>query len=137
MKYNKVLLLLLACSLSLYAQKGKDKKIKPRDEFIPELMAKMTIDEKIAQLVQYTADGTVTGPKTGINYIEEIKRGNVGSILNATSVKYTRELQELNLKNSRLKIPLIFGYDVIHGYKTIFPITLGETASWDLKAAII
>lgn len=46
MKYNKVLLLLLACSLSLYAQKGKDKKIKPRDEFIPELMAKMTIDEK-------------------------------------------------------------------------------------------
>lgn len=135
MKYNKVLLLLLACSLSLYAQKGKDKKIKSRDEFIPELMAKMTIDEKIAQLVQYTADGTVTGPKTGINYIDEIKRGNVGSILNATSVKYTRELQELNLKNSRLKIPLIFGYDVIHGYKTIFPITLGETASWDLEAA--
>lgn len=135
MKYNKALLLLLVCSFSLYAQKGKDKKIKPRDEFIPELMAKMTIDEKIAQLVQYTADGTVTGPKTGINYIEEIKNGNVGSILNATSVKYTRELQELNLKNSRLKIPLIFGYDVIHGYKTIFPITLGETASWDLEAA--
>ncbi len=135
MKSNKALLLLLACTFSLYAQKGKDKKIKPRDEFIPELMAKMTIDEKIAQLVQYTADGTVTGPKTGINYIEEIKRGNVGSVLNATSVKYTQELQELNLKNSRLKIPLLFGYDVIHGYKTIFPITLGETASWDLKAA--
>ncbi|KAF2519985.1 beta-glucosidase BglX [Flavobacterium salilacus subsp. salilacus] len=135
MKHNKALLLLLACSFSLYAQKGKDKKIKPRDEFVPELMAKMTIDEKIAQLVQYTADGTVTGPKAGINYIEEIKKGNVGSILNATSVKYTQELQELNLKNSRLKIPLLFGYDVIHGYKTIFPITLGETASWDLEAA--
>ncbi|NDI97809.1 glycosyl hydrolase [Flavobacterium sp. LaA7.5] len=135
MKHNKTLLLLLACSFSLYAQKGKDKKIKPRDEFVPELMAKMTIDEKIAQLVQYTADGTVTGPKAGINYIEEIKKGNVGSILNATSVKYTQELQELNLKNSRLKIPLLFGYDVIHGYKTIFPITLGETASWDVQAA--
>jgi beta-glucosidase len=135
MKHNKALLLLLACSFSLYAQKSSDKKIKPRNEFIPELMAKMTIDEKISQLVQYTADGTVTGPKTGINYIEEIKKGNVGSILNATSVKYTRELQELNLKNSRLKIPLLFGYDVIHGYKTIFPITLGEAASWDLKAA--
>ncbi|MBE99297.1 beta-glucosidase BglX [Flavobacterium coralii] len=134
MKHNKALLLLLACSFSLYAQKSSDKKIKPRNEFIPELMAKMTIDEKISQLVQYTADGTVTGPKTGINYIEEIKKGNVGSILNATSVKYTRELQELNLKNSRLKIPLLFGYDVIHGYKTIFPITLGEAASWDLKA---
>ncbi|WP_297332608.1 beta-glucosidase BglX [Flavobacterium sp.] len=134
MKHNTALLLLLACSFSLYAQKSSDKKIKPLNEFIPELMAKMTIDEKISQLVQYTADGTVTGPKTGINYIEEIKKGNVGSILNATSVKYTRELQELNLKNSRLKIPLLFGYDVIHGYKTIFPITLGEAASWDLKA---
>ena len=135
MRYNKALLFLLACSFSLYAQKGKDKKIKPRDQFVPELMAKMTIDEKISQLVQYTADGTTTGPKTGINYIEEIKRGNVGSILNATGVKYTRELQELNLKHSRLKIPLLFGYDVIHGYKTIFPITLGETSSWDLAAA--
>lgn len=135
MNYNKALFLLLTLSLSAYAQKGKDKKIKPRDEFVTELMAKMTIDEKIGQLVQYTADGTTTGPKSGINYIEEIKRGNVGSILNATSVEYTRKLQKMNLDNSRLKIPLLFGYDVIHGYKTIFPITLGETASWDVKAA--
>lgn len=126
--------MLAACSFSAYAQKGKPVKIKPRNEFVSELMAKMTIDEKIAQTVQYTADGTVTGPKAGINYINEIKKGNVGSILNATTVKYTRELQELNLANSRLKIPLLFGYDVIHGYKTIFPITLGETASWDLNA---
>ena len=126
--------MLTVCSISAYAQKGKPAKIKPRNEFVSELMAKMTIDEKIAQTVQYTADGTVTGPKAGINYINEIKKGNVGSILNATTVKYTRELQELNLANSRLKIPLLFGYDVIHGYKTIFPITLGETASWDLNA---
>ena len=135
MKYNKTLLLLLACSLSLHAQKGKnDKKIKPRNEFVSELMGQMTIDEKIAQLVQFTADGTVTGPKGGNNFVDEIKKGNVGSILNATNVKYTRTLQELNLKSSRLKIPLLFGYDVIHGYRTIFPITLGETASWDLEA---
>jgi beta-glucosidase len=135
MKYIKALLFLLAFSVSVYAQKSQNSnKIKPRNEFINELMAKMTIDEKIAQTVQYTADGTVTGPKTGINYIDEIKKGNVGSILNATSVKYTRELQKLNLENSRLKIPLLFGYDVIHGYKTIFPITLGEAASWDLAA---
>lgn len=134
MKYNKTLLFLLACSFTMHAQKGKTAKIKPRNEFITELMAKMTIDEKIAQTVQYTADGTVTGPKAGINYISEIRKGNVGSILNATTVKYTRELQKLNLDNSRLKIPLIFGYDVIHGYKTIFPITLGESATWDLPA---
>lgn len=118
----------------MQAQKGKATKIKPRNEFINDLMAKMTIEEKIAQTVQFTADGTVTGPKAGINYIDEIKKGNVGSILNATTVKYTRELQKLNLDNSRLKIPLIFGYDVIHGYKTIFPITLGEAATWDTQA---
>ncbi len=136
MKFTTTLFLLLAGSLSLHAQKKSgDKQIKPRDEFVAGLMAKMTIDEKIAQTVQFTADGTVTGPKGGDNFIEEIKKGNVGSILNATGVKYTRELQELNLKHSRLKIPLLFGYDVIHGYRTIFPITLGETASWDLEAA--
>ncbi|MEL1245931.1 beta-glucosidase BglX [Flavobacterium sp. DGU11] len=136
MRFNTTLLLLLAFSLSMHAQKKKaDKKIKPRDEFVAELMAKMTIDEKIAQTVQFTADGTVTGPKGGDNFINEIKKGNVGSILNATGVKYTRELQKLNLDNSRLKIPLLFGYDVIHGYRTIFPITLGETAGWDLEGA--
>lgn len=135
MKYNKTLFLLLACAFSMQAQKGKTTKIKPRNEFVTELMAKMTIDEKIGQLVQFTADGTVTGPKGGNNFVDEIKKGNVGSILNATNVKYTRQLQELNLKSSRLKIPLLFGYDVIHGYKTIFPITLGESASWDMEAA--
>jgi len=133
MKFTKAIILLLACGATLYAQKGKKaaQKIKPRNEFVSELMAKMTIEEKIAQLVQFTADGTVTGPKGGDNFIEEIKKGNVGSILNATNVKYTRQLQELNMANSRLKIPLLFGYDVIHGYRTIFPITLGESSSWD------
>lgn len=135
MRYIHTIFLLLACSLSLYAQKKGSTKIKPRNEFVSELMAKMTVDEKIAQLVQFTSDGTVTGPKGGDNFIEQIKKGNVGSILNATGVEYTRKLQKLNLENSRLKIPLLFGYDVIHGYKTIFPITLGETASWDLDIA--
>lgn len=135
MKFNTTIFLLLACSVAIYAQKGKPARIKPRNEFVSELMAKMTVEEKIAQLVQFTADGTVTGPKGGDNFIEEIKKGNVGSILNATGVEYTRKLQKLNLDNSRLKIPLLFGYDVIHGYRTIFPITLGETASWDLDIA--
>jgi beta-glucosidase len=137
---KRTLLLLLACStVTVYAQKGKKSKvvIKPRTEFVTELMAKMTVDEKIAQLVQFTADGTVTGPKSGSNFINEIKKGNVGSILNATNVQYTRQIQEVNMANSRLKIPLLFGYDVIHGYRTIFPITLGETASWDLNIARI
>ena len=136
MKFTTTFVCLLACTLSLQAQKqGTTKKIKPRNEFITGLMGQMTVDEKIAQLVQFTADGTVTGPKGGNNFIDEIKKGNVGSILNATGVEYTRQLQKINLDNSRLKIPLLFGYDVIHGYKTIFPINLGETASWDLEAA--
>lgn len=138
MKYTKTALLLLAFSLTAYAQKGKNaKKTQTREEFVTELMGKMTIDEKISQLVQFTADGTVTGPKAGVNYIDEIKKGNVGSILNATGVKYTRELQKMNLDNSRLKIPLLFGYDVIHGYKTIFPISLGEAATWDTDAVAL
>ncbi|MES2486652.1 MAG: beta-glucosidase BglX [Bacteroidota bacterium] len=133
MKFTKTIILLLVCCATMHAQKGKKttQKIKPRNEFVSDLMAKMTIDEKIAQLVQFTADGTVTGPKGGDNFVEEIKKGNVGSILNATNVKYTRQLQELNMASSRLKIPLLFGYDVIHGYRTIFPITLGESSSWD------
>ncbi|MFL9836784.1 beta-glucosidase BglX [Flavobacterium sp. ST-75] len=138
MKYTKTALLLLAFSLTASAQKGKNaKKTQTREEFVAELMGKMTIDEKISQLVQFTADGTVTGPKAGVNYIDEIKKGNVGSILNATGVKYTRELQKMNLDNSRLKIPLLFGYDVIHGYKTIFPISLGEAATWDTDAVAL
>lgn len=127
----KAFIILLACGAPLYAQKNKKPAIKPRNEFITALMAKMTVDEKIAQLVQFTADGTTTGPKSGDNFIEQIKKGNVGSILNATGVEYTRKLQELNMANSRLKIPLLFGYDVIHGYRTVFPINLGESASWD------
>ncbi len=109
-------------------------KIKPKAEFVAELMSKMTVDEKIYQTVQFTSDGTVTGPKSGDNFITRIQQGKVGSILNATGAKETREIQRINLENSRLKIPLLFGQDVIHGYKTIFPINLGMASSWDPKA---
>ncbi|MFP5439117.1 MAG: beta-glucosidase BglX [Bacteroidia bacterium] len=137
MKRGKLLILLAFATVTVYAQKGKkaEVKIKPRTEFINELMGKMTVDEKIAQLVQFTADGTITGPKTGSNFVDEIKQGHVGSILNATGVEYTRKIQKINMEASRLKIPILFGHDVIHGFKTIFPITLGETASWDLGIA--
>jgi beta-glucosidase len=133
---NKLILLLVLSVVTGYAQKKKgDKvKIKPKDEFVADLMAKMTVEEKIYQLVQFTSDGSVTGPKTGDNYITRIQQGKVGSLLNATGAAYTREMQKRNLENSRLKIPLLFGHDVIHGYKTIFPINLGMAASFDMKA---
>lgn len=134
---NKLIILLLCFSIFGYSQKKKTKnqdKIKPKVEFVADLMSKMTLEEKIYQTVQFTSDGTVTGPKSGDNFITRIQQGKVGSILNATGSKETREIQRINLENSRLKIPLLFGYDVIHGYKTIFPINLGMTSSFDPKA---
>lgn len=96
----------------------------------------MTMDEKVGQLVQYSHFEELTGPgqkaedvQTKIN---EIKSGRVGSILNAVNVESTRKLQELALSESAHGIPLIFGYDVIHGFKTMFPVPLGESASWDM-----
>jgi beta-glucosidase len=100
-------------------------------EFINNLMAQMTDEEKAGQLAQYST-GATTGPGGTPLFKEDIAAGRAGSILNAVGAKYTRELQELAVNKTRLKIPLLFGYDVIHGYKTIFPIPLAEAASWDL-----
>ena len=134
---SKLIILLLCVSFFGFSQKKdavKAIKIKPKAEFVADLMSKMTIEEKIYQTVQFTSDGTVTGPKSGDNFITRIQQGKVGSILNATGSKETKEIQRINLENSRLKIPLLFGHDVIHGYKTIFPINLGMASSFDPKA---
>ena len=134
---NILLLLFALTTISSFAQNKKGSKltlVKSKAEFVSDLMSKMTVDEKIYQLVQFTSDGSITGPKTGDNFITRIQQGKVGSILNATGAKETREIQRINLENSRLKIPLLFGHDVIHGYKTIFPINLGMASSFDAKA---
>lgn len=104
------------------------------DQKVNDLLNKMTIEEKIGQLNQYTGDNQATGPITiNPNKQSEIKQGLIGSMLNVVGTKYTRQYQELAMQ-SRLKIPLLFGQDVIHGYKTTFPIPLAEAASWDLEA---
>lgn len=104
------------------------------DQKVNDLLKKMTLEEKIGQLNQYTGDNAATGPITiNANKQAEIKAGIVGSMLNIVGTKYTRQYQELAMQ-SRLKIPLLFGQDVIHGYKTTFPIPLAEAASWDLAA---
>ena len=104
------------------------------DQKVNDLLKKMTIEEKVGQLNQYTGDNQATGPITiNPNKQAEIKQGLIGSMLNVIGTKYTRQYQELAMQ-SRLKIPLLFGQDVIHGYKTTFPLPLAEAASWDLAA---
>ncbi|MEP6261431.1 MAG: beta-glucosidase BglX [Gillisia sp.] len=104
---------------------------------IDSLLAIMTLQEKVGQLVLYNGSWDLTGPASNLDTKqkeENLKNGLVGAMLNVLSIEATTEAQKLVMENSRLKIPLLFGYDVIHGYKTIFPVPLGETASWDLEA---
>ena len=108
------------------------------DKKVEKLLSKMTLDEKIGQMNQYNGFWDATGPlpndgNTKQKY-EHLKSGMVGSMLNVLGAENTRKLQEIVVKNSRLGIPMIFAYDVIHGYKTAAPIPLAEAASWDLKA---
>jgi beta-glucosidase len=119
--------LLLTYFIAFSQQKTIDQKVNA-------LLMQMTLEEKIGQLNQYTGDNTATGPITiNPNKQSEIKAGLIGSMLNILGTQYTRQYQELAMQ-SRLKIPLLFGQDVIHGYKTTFPIPLAEAASWDLDA---
>ena len=100
--------------------------------FVHDLMKKMTLTEKIGQLSQYVGGELLTGPKSGAVSDSLFVRGMVGSILNVGGVDNLRKLQQKNMESSRLKIPILFAFDVIHGYKTIFPTPLAESCSWDL-----
>lgn len=105
---------------------------------VDSLLSIMTLQEKIGQMNQYNGFWNVTGPvpKTGdaAKKYEQLKAGLVGSMLNVRGVKQVKSVQQMVVEKSRLGIPLITGFDVIHGYKTIAPIPLAEAASWDLEA---
>ncbi|WP_299668042.1 glycoside hydrolase family 3 N-terminal domain-containing protein [uncultured Polaribacter sp.] len=103
------------------------------DTKVDSLMELMTLEEKIGQTTMYSGSGAVTGPTVNADFRKFIKASKVGAMLNVYSAKGTRELQKLAVEETRLGIPLLFGYDVIHGFKTIFPINLGLSASWDLE----
>lgn len=128
-----LLVLLFNGCLSPGKTKKKDKNL-TFDAKVDSLMSLMTLDEKIGQMVLYTSNWERTGPAMPSNYMEDIKTGRCGNIFNAYTVAYTHKLQEMAVKESRLGIPLLFGYDIIHGFKTIFPIPLGEASSWDMEA---
>jgi beta-glucosidase len=123
------LMILLLSSNFIFAQ-NKPGKNQDKEAFLKELIGKMTLEEKLGQLTLYTSDMSVTGPVIRDTYKQDIMDGKCGNIFNAYSPEYTKKLQDLAMK-SRLKIPLLFGYDVIHGHKTIFPLPLGESCAWD------
>jgi len=138
-------MLLLGIAITTNAQRQRSKAVKKQvpvlgrhvittaeDLFVADLLRKMTLEEKVGQLSQYVGGSLLTGPKSGALSDSLMARGMVGSILNVGGVDNLRKLQEKNMRLSRLKIPLIFGFDVVHGYKTIFPTPLAESCSWDL-----
>lgn len=137
-KNLKNLCLLLIATVQVFLctaqKKVTGKSSKTIDQKVDSVLKLMTLDEKIGQMNQYNGDWAATGPITQDGDKQnQIRKGMVGSMLNVTGVDHTRTLQEVAMQ-SRLKIPLLFGQDVIHGYRTIFPVPLGEAASWDLDA---
>ena len=100
---------------------------------VDSLMSLMTLKEKIGQTIMYSGDWDVTGPVVSSNNMTLLKNGSLGAMLNVYSAKKTKELQKIAVDETRLGIPLLFGYDVIHGFRTIFPINLGHASSWDVE----
>ncbi|MBL7558648.1 beta-glucosidase BglX [Olleya sp. YSTF-M6] len=149
MKFNKYIILVIAGLLifSCKENNGKDLAIKDAntsqqasdiEDKVSELLSKMTLEEKIGQMNQYNGFWDVTGPvpENGdqAKKYEHLRKGYVGSMLNVRGVKDVKAVQKIAVEETRLGIPLIIGFDVIHGYETLSPIPLAESASWDLEA---
>ena len=126
-----ILILSVFISLTAVAQTSTDAKM---NVFVSNLMKKMTLEEKIGQLNLLTPGGGIaTGAVVSRDVEKKIKGGNVGGLFGVIGVDKIKVAQDFAVNQSRLKIPLIFGSDIIHGYKTIFPIPLGLSCSWDMK----
>ncbi len=122
-----MLVILVVFSIQLQAQDVKMK------SFIDGLMKKMTVEEKIGQLNLPGSGDIVTGQASNSDIGKKIKEGKVGGLFNIKSVEKIRAVQKVAVEESRLKIPMIFGMDVIHGYETVFPIPLGLSCTWDMN----
>ena len=133
MKTKQLLKVFLACMavVGCIQAQTKDPKM---DKFINDLMGKMTLEEKIGQLNLPSSGDITTGQAKSSNIAEKIKKGEVGGLFNIKGVEKIRDVQRIAVEESRLKIPLIFGMDVIHGYETVFPIPLGLAATWNMAA---
>ena len=125
-----LLVITVISSLIVTAQKPSDTRM---NGFIGKLMKQMTLDEKIGQLNLVTPGGAVTGSAVSKDVESKIRNGQVGGLFGITGPDKIKQAQELAVNNSRLKIPLLFGLDIIHGHKTVFPIPLGLSCSWDME----
>jgi beta-glucosidase len=123
-------------SLSAQSQTAADAKSDSyrMKTFIDALMKKMTLEEKIGQLNLPGSGDIVTGQASNSDIAKKIKEGKVGGLFNIKSVAKIRDVQKVAVEQSRLRIPLIFGMDVIHGYETVFPIPLALSCTWDMQA---
>ena len=101
---------------------------------VEELLSRMTLEEKVGQLNLVSGNHAVTGPFAPQSVRDAILKGQAGGLFNVYGAEYTRSLQAMALTETRLGIPLLLGFDVLHGYRTILPIPLGQAASWDMEA---
>ncbi len=133
---KKIVWYVLVATLFMACDKGTGWKSfsgdKAVEHKVDSLLKLMTLEEKIGQMTQYSADWDITGPVMKSDWETYLKKGLVGSIFNAVTVEGVRKLQEMALSQSRLKIPVLFAYDVVHGFRTIFPMPLAESCSWDM-----
>ncbi|WP_139957569.1 beta-glucosidase BglX [Flavicella sediminum] len=129
-KFKSILLIVFAVIITQSCSDTSTKSDK--EKFIDNLISQMTLAEKVGQMTLYSSGEDPTVPVFNPKFREEIQKGGAGAIFASISMDSIKYLQGLAMK-SRLKIPMLFGYDVVHGYKTIFPIPLAETASWDMK----
>ena len=123
---------LLILAITVTAQVKSSSGDKKMNDFIDGLMSKMTLQEKLGQMNLPASGDITTGEAESSDISIKIKEGKVGGLFNIKSVEKIKEVQRIAVEESRLKIPLIFGMDVIHGYETVFPIPLGLSATWDM-----
>ena len=131
MRFRKIFMVMAVAVTAVSIQATDQAKM---NQFIDELMGKMTLQEKIGQLNLPVTGDIITGSTVSGDVVSKIKAGQVGGLFNMKGVQSIRALQEVAVKQSRLGIPLIFGMDVIHGYETVFPIPFAMSMSWDMDA---
>lgn len=128
--YFLTLIIFSAFGCSQKQQNSSDQKM---NSFINDLMSEMTLEEKLGQLNLPASGDITTGTASSSDVAQKIKAGQVGGLFNIKSVQKIRDVQKIAVEESRMKIPLLFGMDVIHGYQTLFPIPLGMSCSWDME----